>query len=63
LLLEKWGVHVLFKQEADGGIILGDSHEYASASRLDDLQFDLRGDINDYFVAEGMKIFGNRSRF
>ncbi|MEO2015859.1 MAG: TIGR03364 family FAD-dependent oxidoreductase [Fuerstiella sp.] len=53
----KWGVHILFKQEADGGIILGDSHEYASASRLDDLQFDLRGDINDYFVAEGMKIF------
>jgi glycine/D-amino acid oxidase-like deaminating enzyme len=53
----KWGVHILFKQESDGGIILGDSHEYASARQVDDLQFDLRRDINDYFVAEGRKIF------
>jgi len=54
---KQWGVHILFKQDADGSIILGDSHEYASASKVDDLSFDLRSDINDYFIAEGRKIF------
>lgn len=54
---KRWGVHVLFKQEADGGIILGDSHEYASAGKADELSFDLREDINQYFVSEGRKIF------
>ena len=29
---KQWGVHILFKQEADGSIILGDSHQYASVS-------------------------------
>ncbi|MDM4015609.1 TIGR03364 family FAD-dependent oxidoreductase [Roseiconus lacunae] len=54
---KRWGVHVLFKQEVDGSVILGDSHEYASAEAVDDLGFDLRTDINDYFVQEGRKIF------
>jgi len=53
----QWGVHILFKQEADGGIILGDSHEYAPADRVDDLNFDIRQEINDHFVSEGRKIF------
>jgi FAD dependent oxidoreductase TIGR03364 len=52
-----WGVHILFKQEADGGMILGDSHEYAPAAQPDELGFDLREDINDYFIAEGKRIF------
>ncbi len=54
---KQWGVHLLFKQELDGGIILGDSHEYAPASRIDELDFDLRNDVNDFFVDEGKKIF------
>lgn len=54
---KKWGVHILFKQEADGSIILGDSHEYADAKDADQLGFDLRNDINDYFIEEGKKIF------
>jgi len=54
---KKWGVHILFKQEADGSIILGDSHEYAPAARADDLDFDLREDINRYFLEEARKIF------
>ena len=54
---KKWGVHILFKQEIDGGIILGDSHEYAPATELDQLMFDLRSDINEHFVTEGQKIF------
>ena len=54
---KKWGVHILFKQETDGSIILGDSHEYAPAGRSDQLGFDLRQDVNQYFIDEGKKIF------
>ncbi len=53
---QQWGVHILFKQEVDGGIILGDSHEYAPADRVDQLDFDIRNDINQFFVSEGRKI-------
>ena len=54
---KKWGVHILFKQEADGGIILGDSHEYAAAENVDSLGFDLRREISDYFIQEAKQIF------
>ncbi len=54
---KQWGVHILFKQESDGGIILGDSHQYVPASRIDQLDFDLQTDINNYFVSEGRRIF------
>ncbi|KAA5538883.1 TIGR03364 family FAD-dependent oxidoreductase [Roseiconus nitratireducens] len=54
---KRWGVHVLFKQEVDGGIILGDSHEYAPVARMNDLSFDIRQEVNDYFIREGSKIF------
>ena len=53
----KWGIHILFKQEEDGGIILGDSHEYAKLGQEADLGFNLRQDITDYFVREGRRIF------
>ncbi len=52
-----WGVHILFKQEADGGVILGDSHEYAPAAASGSLGFDIRSDINEHFIHEGQKIF------
>ncbi len=52
----KWGVHILFKQEIDGSIVLGDSHEYAPACQADNLTFDLRNDINEYFLSEARKI-------
>ncbi|QQS30530.1 MAG: TIGR03364 family FAD-dependent oxidoreductase [Sphingobacteriales bacterium] len=54
---KKWGVHILFKQEADGSIILGDSHEYADACNKDRIDFYIRQDINAYFISEGSKIF------
>ena len=54
---KKWGVHILFKQEADGGIILGDSHEYTPAAEADAHSFELRADISSYFIREGSKIF------
>lgn len=54
---KKWGIHLLFKQETDGTIILGDSHEYADAKDADTLGFDLRTDISEYFIEESKKIF------
>lgn len=54
---DQWGIHILFKQEADGGIILGDSHEYAPARERDRLGFDLRRDINDALIQEAARIF------
>lgn len=51
-----WSIHILFKQEADGSIILGDSHEYASAREVDALTFDAYDDVHQYFIAEGRKI-------
>ena len=53
----KWGVHILFKQAADGSIIIGDSHEYAPAGRIDKLGFDLNMDIDNFIIEEAKKIF------
>ncbi|TWU18229.1 TIGR03364 family FAD-dependent oxidoreductase [Allorhodopirellula heiligendammensis] len=54
----RWGIHILFKQDSDGGIILGDSHEYAPASQPDQLDFELKAEINDCMVAEAQRIMG-----
>ncbi len=56
-LEKKWGVHILFKQAADGSIILGDSHEYADAGDIDELGFDSITDIDDFILQESKKIF------
>lgn len=53
---KKWGVHILFKQENDGTIILGDSHEYADVKNKNDIDFYIRNEVNEYFVEEGKKI-------
>lgn len=53
---KKWGVHILFKQEADGSVILGDSHEYADVTNPSGLDFYLREEVNQYFIEEGKKI-------
>ncbi|WP_111309189.1 TIGR03364 family FAD-dependent oxidoreductase [Confluentibacter sediminis] len=55
-LEKKWGVHILFKQAHDGSIILGDSHEYADASEIDNLGFDLNMDIDNFIIHEAKKI-------
>ena len=54
---KKWGIHILFKQEVDGGMILGDSHEYAKLGEEANLDFGLQQDITDFFIREGRKIF------
>lgn len=55
-LEKKWGVHILFKQAADGSVILGDSHHYANANNTDDLGFDLDMDIDNFMIEEAKKI-------
>ena len=50
-------MHILLKQEVDGSIILGDSHEYASAKDVDQIGFDTRQELNDFMVDEAKKIF------
>ncbi len=54
---KKWGVHILFKQAADGSVIIGDSHEYAPAARMDHLGMDLNMDIDNFILKEAKKIF------
>lgn len=53
---KKWGVHILFKQAADGSIILGDSHQYADANKIEDLGYDLDMDIDNFMLEEAQKI-------
>jgi FAD dependent oxidoreductase TIGR03364 len=53
---KKYGVHILFKQAMDGSVILGDSHEYASAREIDTLGFDLNMDIDNFMIEEAKKI-------
>lgn len=54
---KQWGIHILFKQEADGSIILGDSHEYASVGEGQRSDFYVREEISRYFIEAGQAIF------
>ncbi|UBZ10803.1 TIGR03364 family FAD-dependent oxidoreductase [Leeuwenhoekiella palythoae] len=56
-LEKKWGVHILFKQAVDGSVILGDSHEYADADKIEDLGYDLNMNIDNFMIGEAKKIF------
>lgn len=53
---KKWGVHILFKQAADGSVIIGDSHQYAPASNIESLGYQLDMDIDDFMLSEATKI-------
>lgn len=54
---KKWGVHILFKQAMDGGVILGDSHEYADVENSEQLGFDLNMDIDNFIIEKSKEIF------
>ena len=55
-LQKKWGVHILFKQAVDGSVILGDSHQYADAPKIEDLGYELDMDIDNFMIEEAKKI-------
>jgi len=50
------GIHILFKQAADGSVIVGDSHTYAPVAREDELGFDVEAEINDLILREAREI-------
>lgn len=54
---KQYGIHILFKQSADGSIIIGDSHEYASVTEKDSLAFDLNNEINCFMLSQAQRIF------
>lgn len=54
--LRHWGIHILFKQALDGSLIVGDSHEYADATRQEDLGYHTQDRINDLMLAEARRI-------
>jgi len=55
--IRQWGIHILFKQAADGSVIIGDSHEYAPAATQDTLGYEIKQGINDCIIAEAQRIF------
>ena len=50
------GVHVLFKQDWDGSVILGDTHDYAPASTPDALDWQSDMQLNRDLIAEAQRI-------
>lgn len=54
--LKKWGIHLLFKQALDGSIVVGDSHEYATAQHVNDLGYHLNDDVNQLMITEAQRI-------
>lgn len=54
--LQRWGIHILFKQAADGSIIVGDSHEYAAATEAEDLGYHTQDPINALMLDEARRI-------
>lgn len=50
------GIHILFKQEADGSVIIGDSHHYADLHERDSLNYEDSWKVNGLIVAEAERI-------
>ncbi|MFQ3574804.1 MAG: TIGR03364 family FAD-dependent oxidoreductase [Cytophagales bacterium] len=55
-ILKELGIHILFKQGADGSIIIGDSHEYAPANETYKLDFEVRMDMANVIINEAQKV-------
>lgn len=54
--LQRWGIHLLFKQAVDGSIIIGDTHEYADLAAADDLDFNNADYLNQLMLREARRI-------
>ncbi len=52
----KWGIHILFKQRADGSIILGDTHEYFEMNNSTEHLFKINEELNDYVIQAAQEI-------
>ncbi len=50
------GIHILFKQNPDGSVVIGDSHHYADIHRRDQLDFAENGYVNDLILNEANRI-------
>ena len=54
---QQLGIHILFKQAADGRVILGDSHEYWDAGSKDSVDFQLDDSINRFMIRSAKAIY------
>lgn len=54
--LKQWGIHILFKQGADGSIIIGDSHEYAGVGEVENLGLGSKEFIDELMLKEAARI-------
>lgn len=52
---QRWGIHILFKQETDGSVIVGDSHEYASVNEPE-LSYEISTEINNCILDQARQI-------
>ncbi|WOX04985.1 TIGR03364 family FAD-dependent oxidoreductase [Microbulbifer pacificus] len=52
----EFGIHMLFRQSADGSIIIGDSHEYFPANDVTSIDYEVREDINQLMLEEARNI-------
>lgn len=50
------GIHILFKQAMDGRIIIGDSHHYAHATSIENVDYHIETEVNDLMLSEAKKI-------
>lgn len=55
------GIHMLFKQNPDGSIIVGDSHEYFKVSDGVKPDFYMNYELNEFMIEEGKRIFNLES--
>lgn len=52
----EFGIHMLFRQSADGSIIIGDSHEYFPSQDVHSIDYEVREDINLLMMEEARNI-------
>ena len=55
-ILDDFGVHILFKQEMDGSVIVGDSHEYADAANAEELTYKMNQHLNELMIQAAQDI-------
>lgn len=54
---KEWDINILFKQAADGSVVIGSSHQYTATRTIDDLGFDVEQEIIAYILAQAKEVF------